>query len=212
MTTLKRGDYCCPSTEAEWRSILDLAEALGVGLNTMNKYEWGRSSFIWYSHTSLHDGICEFNSLEGYDAYDRIEVPDFISGMYAMKEAREKKATGNDADFENHEQRLRKLESSDSFSKAGIFGPLDDLLERVWNLEKALNDRMVKERDCGGAQDYARSQSNTLHSLRNGGKQITFEIGDRKWFAVAHNNGVETLHAPHSGFPIIELEIKEQRP
>lgn len=210
MTALSLGQYCKPSSEKEWKALLDLADSFGLveqipepANDPYGFDEWPHLQ--WSGHSVSRCKV--FVNID-----EPTPVPDFIAGMYAMKEAREKKATGNDADFENHEQRLRKLESSDSFSKAGIFGPLDDLLERVWNLEKALNDRMVKERDCGGAQDYARSQSNTLHSLRNGGKQITFEIGDRKWFAVAHNNGVETLHAPHSGFPIIELEIKEQRP
>ncbi len=86
MTTLKRGDYCCPATEAEWKSILDLAEALGIGLESIDKSQWGRCSFVWYSDTATSEGICELNSRSGYVFYRRISVPDFIAGMYAMKE------------------------------------------------------------------------------------------------------------------------------
>ena len=135
MTTLKRGDYCCPSTEAEWKSILDLAEALGIRLPVIYNGDWDTCPFIWYSDTVLNDeGVCQLSKRSGSRNDPKINVPDFIAGMYAMKEAKENKPKNalNDGVMvvgtkSSYDDRLRSLEV-----KSLLF---DDILKRLTTLE-----------------------------------------------------------------------------
>jgi hypothetical protein len=136
MTTLKRGDYCCPSTEAEWKSILDLAEALGIRLPVIYNGGWDTCPFIWYSDTVLNDeGVCQLSKRSGSRNDPKINVPDFIAGMYAMKEAKKNKPLSalNDGvrvvgTQSSYDDRLHSLEVKSLL--------LDDILKRLTKLEE----------------------------------------------------------------------------
>lgn len=91
MTTLKRGDYCCPSAEAEWKSILDLAKALGHHTGDMERYPYRDYGRLWYTCEMVSQFSNKAQTPVEDGASNELSVPDFIVGMYAMKEAKERK-------------------------------------------------------------------------------------------------------------------------
>lgn len=83
---LEAGQWCKPKDEKEWKAVLDLAEALGVYVGGQ------RSRYATYKGVWAHDdnGVCECVLLENDPERNRLSVPDFISGMYALAEKKEK--------------------------------------------------------------------------------------------------------------------------
>ncbi len=168
MTALKRGDYCCPSTEAEWKSILDLAEALGIRLPVIYNGDWDTCPFIWYSDTALNDeGICQLSKRSGFGSDPMIEVHDFIAGMYAMKEAKEKKPKVEFLGFAPDPPETKSF--SDSIKEA--IEPLrQELLSANERITKLENDRAAI-RYPGSLHDRITNLEDTIQSHKLGLEQ-----------------------------------------
>ena len=221
--SLTPGTWCRPSSEKEWRLILDLAEELGVG---------GHDYFREYDREYTLVGVTDHGSVVGVWSMipssdsqfwnTELPVPEFIAGMYEL--AKEKKVVEVNGpakkyySLASHEERIRALEKlpalveyhnrqvdrldSHMIEAETRLGGIDDRIEK---LEAALNDHLAKERGSG-ADEFTRLQNETLVLLRDGGKQVRCKLGGKIWQFVAHKNGVTTLPMLHNDFPVIMLE------
>lgn len=88
---LKEGQWCKPKDEREWSAVLDLSEALGVYCPfSRAKFEYCPN--IWACGDEI---VSECSSGQGSELH--VSVPDFISGMYAMVEEKQKSDRAGDS-------------------------------------------------------------------------------------------------------------------
>lgn len=90
---LQPGMWCRPSSEREWRAILELADALGVSQTSPPRMKYEEHPCVWAdvnrnaAQATDPDSLCLFWNLTLADKVS-IPVPEFISRMYAEAEAR----------------------------------------------------------------------------------------------------------------------------
>lgn len=162
---LEPGQWCKPKDEKEWKAVLDLADALGVYTpGFRSPYE--SCECIWANiYGSINE--CAVTPSRLGETDPPLSVPDFISGMYALAEKKEKdRATelprgprGQKPDMT--QDRLHALEV-----KSVLF---DDILKRLSSIEEDPLRNGATKLSTGGyavekrLMDIIRSAADTDH-------------------------------------------------
>jgi hypothetical protein len=144
---MKPGSYCKPRDRKECRAILDLAASLGLCQFRDNLLDLYPVIAVYADKLGRHQ-VYSCESLIG----EYLSVPDFISSLYEQaKKNNGERVIGPHETFD-YKDRIEALERESSYGNKWLkrVEPLErlvwGLVTRIENLEKALNDHMVKER------------------------------------------------------------------
>ena len=86
---LEAGQWCKPRNEQEWKAVLDLAESLGLGCRPLwprMKSRYGKYNRIFKLPLRHRGEISDLSSDCPMPVDNKLLVPDFIAGMYALAE------------------------------------------------------------------------------------------------------------------------------